>query len=740
MYNTAINYLELGLSVIPVRIETKSPAIQSWKPYQHKPMTPDQAWTAFNGAEAIAVITGSVSGNLIIIDFDNHFGDATRTLAAFKRLVDTVGMVEQSTPSGGYHLIYRTPNPGKNMKLAQRVNAKNVADTLIETRGEGGYALIDPSPGYTIRSGSFNTIRTLTDIEHAETLAAARSMNEYARPDRVFNHDVFGRDTERPGDVYNESSDAREEVPVLLSRAGWTTTDGRHYRRPGKDRGVSATWGKVTAGSVPLFYCFSTNGGTFEDQRSYKPFQIFALLAHNGDFESAARELQQRGFGAARPENKEVYKAAIKSIRKGTKLHANNFGELSDDLGLPEEDLKKAFEPIYEQHRDEFGFDQKTDIEKAEIFLGKNYEFRKNIVTQKIEMRRVDAVWQQLNDNTIYCEFQRNRIKYSFDKIKSLLRSNFVPEYDPFQDYFQALPEWDGVDYVFELAKHVDCDDQVWFAEMLTKHLVRAIRCALEVEYYNRIVFTIVSERQEIGKSFFIRWLNPFGTQYYSEEFLRDDKDSQFRLSENFIYNLEELDTLSKMDVGKLKAMISKSGVNERVPYESQKINLPRRCTFFGSTNRSEFLTDDRNSRWLVFNVKNFNRAYSRTLNVIDIWSQAWALYRDPDYNAELTAEESAWRDNENKTYQVQELERTIILEHLEPSDSRDEYMTNVGVMQLIVNATDNRLKLTNSAQKIGRIMSELGFQTGQKYVNGKNCRVYFVRAKDYLKRTEAPF
>lgn len=729
MINSALFYLSSGLSVIPVKPDTKAPTVPSWKQYQSEAMKPDQAYFLFQEAKGIAVICGQVSGNLEVIDFDNHQKDATATLTRFKKLVPTGDLLIQSTPSGGYHVIYRTEKMAGNLKLAQRM-VDGKPDTLIETRGEGGYALLTPSPRYKLIQGSFDKIPVLKPEQRDELIEAARSFNEYARPDHVFQHDTFSRDTDRPGDAYDNSTDGRDEVPVLLTRAGWKSKDGRHWTRPGKETGVSATWGKCTAGTVPLFYVFSVNAGVFEDQRSYKPFQIFALLAHGGDFDAAAKELRQRGFGKQSEASKRVFSLAIKAVRAGEKLP--NFSVWTDEIGIPETELRKQYEGILEKNRDEFGFDQMTDIGKAEVFLKKNYEFRKNIVTQKTEMRLPDGEWERLNENSIYCEFQRNKIKFRFDNLKALLRSDFIPEYDPFAEYFNSLPAWDGVDYSYELARYVECDDQDWFALMLLKHLVRSIRCALCDDYYHRIVFTLVSEEQEIGKSFFIRFLNPFGRLYYSEEFLRDDKDSQFRLSENFMYNLEELDNLSKMDIGKLKAMISKSNVNERIPYDSQKINLPRRCTFFGSTNRSEFLTDDRNTRWLVFKVKNFKRDYSRSFDIQNLWAQAWALYNDADFDAELTSEEAGWRDRENKNYQIQEFERTVILQNIEKAEYDYEYMTNVDIMTLIAGITDGKIKLSTSSQKIGRIMSELGFDGGQKTINGRNCRVYFCRRRKY--------
>jgi hypothetical protein len=51
-------------------------------------------------------------------------------------------LVIVQTPKGGRHLYYRCATIAGNQKLA--VSADRTV--LIETRGEGGYAIIPPSP------------------------------------------------------------------------------------------------------------------------------------------------------------------------------------------------------------------------------------------------------------------------------------------------------------------------------------------------------------------------------------------------------------------------------------------------------------------------------------------------------------------------------------------------------------------------------------------------------------------
>src|SRR5262245_20119390 len=163
----ALLYLRAGLSVLPVRRDgTKAPACGSWKQFQEQPVDEAQArqWWGKGSPPGIAVLCGAASGGLEVIDFDR---EADALFPRWRALVEGAapGLVERltvvRTPGGGYHAWYRCGDmaPEGNTKLAglsaaeqdeERALAeregRKAALTLIETRGEGGYALVPGSP------------------------------------------------------------------------------------------------------------------------------------------------------------------------------------------------------------------------------------------------------------------------------------------------------------------------------------------------------------------------------------------------------------------------------------------------------------------------------------------------------------------------------------------------------------------------------------------------------------------
>jgi len=237
--------------------------------------------------EGIGIKCGKASGGLECFDFDNHFGDAKKTLVNFveaNTLYEKYEFPIQSTKSDGYHLLFRCLKNEGNLKLAQRL--KNGApDAIIETRGEGGYFVVAPSPGYKIIRGDISKVPMITESERELLIETARSLNEYEK----INYQS-DETKERPGDIFNRSREAREQMKTALTQAGWAEISKGTWRRPGKDEGISATMDKVAEN---IFYNFSANGHPFEPNRAYTPFQVVALCQYGGDFSAFAKELSR---------------------------------------------------------------------------------------------------------------------------------------------------------------------------------------------------------------------------------------------------------------------------------------------------------------------------------------------------------------------------------------------------------------------------------------------------------------
>ena len=290
MIDTALQYLQAGLCVLPANRAEKRPAIGKWSCYRER-MPTEAEWRAANNYDAICIVCGAASGNVEVIDVDagpEVFYTWANLVPPSHNLLNR--LVVETTPRGGYHVFYRCQTPvSGNLKLAQR-RSDNQLQTLIETRGEGGICLCSPTPGYTLIQGDLCQLPVFSEEERDVLLHAAIALNEYT-PAVVAPPPTLSVSAARPGDDYN----ARGNIEELLTQHGWTlvkTVDENEYwRRPGKAHGWSATL------KHRVFYVFSSNAQPFEPNQAYSPFAVYALLTCGGDWGAAAAELRRSGFG-----------------------------------------------------------------------------------------------------------------------------------------------------------------------------------------------------------------------------------------------------------------------------------------------------------------------------------------------------------------------------------------------------------------------------------------------------------
>ncbi len=351
----------------------------------------------------------------------------------------------------------------------------------------------------------------------------------------------------------------------------------------------------------------------------------------------------------------------------------------------------------------------------AKDYLEENYEIRYNEVSAMFEYREKGAVeYQALNENSIFIKMQMDGLNLSLNNLVAFLKSDFVERYNPFLEYFESLPRWDQrTDYILHLSNFVKVreEDRLRFDTHFKKWLVRAVKCAVVDSYFNKQAFILVHDQQNSGKSTFCRFLCPPVLKNYIAENLSVDKDSRILLTTNLIINLDELSTLSRVEINALKSLFSKDKINDRLPYDRRNSIIPRRASFIGSTNQTEFLNDESGSvRWLCFVIEEIDWSYKEKVNIDSVYSQAWFLYKS-HFTCDLTREEIAENEQYNRQFQVITSEKELIEKYLEPGtqDHHNHFMTATEILIHLAEKTDNRVRL-NPVQ-IGKSLKLLGFE-----------------------------
>lgn len=352
----------------------------------------------------------------------------------------------------------------------------------------------------------------------------------------------------------------------------------------------------------------------------------------------------------------------------------------------------------------------KTIYDRAMNYLNEKYNIRFNTIALELEiqLKEKNENWSVLNINSLLIELAQSGIEINMNKLEILVRSHLIQQYNPIREYFENLEIWDGEDYIRKLSSYLKTNDDQAFLYHFEKWLTRAVLCSLNKGYVNKQSLVLASH-QNSGKSSFLRFLIPPKLENYYTENISIDKDGIISICKNLICNLDELAVLSKSDVNTLKSFISKSSANIRLPYARKAEFLERICSFVGSTNCTDFLTDETGSiRWLIFEVQSFDFDYSKEIDIDKVWAQAhFNAFKRKNYNPELTATDITENEKRNEKYAQVSMEQELISAHFEKSENQEEFLTATDIMLVINNAL--RLRLNNI--KIGKALTSLKYQ-----------------------------
>jgi replicative DNA helicase len=339
MNNKVKEYLSYNISVIPTQ-ENKRPAVNNWETFQNKKLTIDEVDTLYNNSKirleiekvvtkkdgttfvskgikltdptGLAIICGSVSGSLEVIDVDTKYCLKGTLWNDLKKLIEDKlpevykSLVIATTVNGGYHLYYRCDKIGGNDKLANRYTTdtekkkdkEGAVKVLIETRGEGGYVVAPPTKGYNFIQGDLSNIKTITTEEREILFNIAKSFNEVTTTETKdktnFN---INSESKTTGLSPFEDYDNRGDVVGLLESKGWRVVNKTGSRinllRPGKtDTTTSGNF--HTDKRTLMIFSSSTD---FTPNKGYKGAKVFTILECNGDTKEAYKKLLSLGYG-----------------------------------------------------------------------------------------------------------------------------------------------------------------------------------------------------------------------------------------------------------------------------------------------------------------------------------------------------------------------------------------------------------------------------------------------------------
>jgi predicted P-loop ATPase len=381
---------------------------------------------------------------------------------------------------------------------------------------------------------------------------------------------------------------------------------------------------------------------------------------------------------------------------------------------------------------------QKSKSNNAQIktFLLHHYQFRRNIVANTIEYCVKEwQNWETLREFDLIDELLDEGFKAVEQSLKAFLGSSQVVNYDPFLGYFESLPAWDEVDHISNLANYVKSEDRMWWYTMFKKALVRNCACAIGHVNYNKQCIVLVGGTNT-GKSKFIRFLVPPTLKKYLNENPnignKDDKDARLSIAKNFITNLDEIGNMTQRELKEIKSTFSKENVNERLIYDKSNSTMTRKTTFWGSTDKEEFLIDEQgNVRWVVINIKTIyhhdggENGYNRNIDIDKVWAQAYHLLQK-GFKFALTAEEIEYSEKNNwENHMTITIEEELLLRYFMPAERKDENAHFLTTTDILIRLEEFSKKTT--LRNVGIALKKLKYQKIYHTINESQTRGYFV-------------
>ena len=366
---------------------------------------------------------------------------------------------------------------------------------------------------------------------------------------------------------------------------------------------------------------------------------------------------------------------------------------------------------------------------RTEIFLNANFDMRKNLMTGVAEYRykyAEDQTFKPLTEevrNDMTLQAIEQGIKGWDQNVNRFIDSTRIEQYDPVNTWLKDLPEWDGHDYIADLARRVPTDQPHW-EKYLRYWLVGMVAQWRESDKQltGNALTPLLIGRQGCGKTRFCKILLPPELRdYYNDKLnFKNEFDLNIALTSFALINLDEFDKTTNSQQIVLKYLLSSSDVKFRPPYGKTIKQYRRYTSFIGTTNQLQPLVDPTGSRRFVCVGIPIgqNIDYTDNLNHRQLFAQALNLFHQGE-RFWLDDDEIQELIKENEPYQ-----RTIDLVEMigetfsKPKSGEGRWWGTNEILNLLASKYDYFDK-KSSPIVLGKSMNNIKFNFERRYVNG---------------------
>lgn len=287
---------------------------------------------------------------------------------------------------------------------------------------------------------------------------------------------------------------------------------------------------------------------------------------------------------------------------------------------------------------------------KMQRFMQDRFEMRRNVLSGVVEYRKRDGKVREFENLTDYAinsmtqDALEEGLK-SWDKdVRRYVNSDKIEKFDPVNHYLDNLPDWDGIDYISELAARVPNDNPDWVKNFHIWMLSMVAHWKEEDKTHGNAYSPLLIGPQGCGKSSFCKKILPpeLMSYYYDRIDFKNEQSADLALTRFALINIDEFDQLSPNRQAILKYLLQKSEVKTRRPYGTAIEEMQRYASFIATTNNISPLSDPTGSRRFICIMVSGDIDYNTPINYEQLYAQALAEIRKKEkfwFNDDETAE-----------------------------------------------------------------------------------------------------
>ena len=410
--------------------------------------------------------------------------------------------------------------------------------------------------------------------------------------------------------------------------------------------------------------------------------------------------LAEECFKSGIPEEEAVYRTM------------RHFHSYKDEAGL-----RATFRNVYAEMK---GFGSRPAVTREqdtalrlEEFLKRRYEIRFNTMTDDLEFRERNSIrfsFMTLDKrarNSIAIQALKEGIQAWDRDIDRFLHSDYVPRYNPVEEYLYDLGEWDGRDRIRELADRVVCRHPHWRDLFYRWFLSMVAHWMGRDKQHGNATTPVLIGPQGYRKSTFCRILLPPELRFgYTDSLdFSSKRDAERYLGRFFLVNLDEFDQINVTQQAFLKHLLQKPSASIRKAYTSSILEVRRYASFIATSNHKDLLSDlSGNRRFICVEVTapidtnvsvNYSQLYAQAFHAVMHGERYWLD----------DADEALLKESNEEFRQVSPLEHLLMscFSVASPEAEDGEWLMAMDIFNHLQSKTKEKLAL-GKLTHLGRV------------------------------------